>query len=77
MFTLYEYYDKKRLADTIRNSRGDVIMTLDSGEEVNLKNDERALGLLLQTGIGKSGLTVRLTNQTDLVSFVWLSLQAA
>ena len=77
MFTLYEYYDKNRLAETIRNCRGNVLLTLEDGTVINLKEDHTALRLLLQTGIGKNGLTVRLSDQTDLVSFIWLSLQAA
>ena len=76
MFTIYEYYDKKRLADTIRSAKGDVFLPMEDGKEMNLKHNESALSLLFKTGIGKEGLKVRLTDQADLISFMWLALQA-
>ena len=76
MFKIFDYYDKERLIDVIRTCRGDIFLPLEDGCELNLKKDAGALRILKSFGIGKEGLTLRVTDQRDLISFMWLALQA-
>ena len=77
MFTIYEYYDMNKIAEIIRTSKGHIYFTTKDGSEIDLTRDEQAVELLLNTGIGKKGLTLRLTDSADQISFLWLALQAA
>ena len=47
------------------------------GSEINMKENPLMLETLFHSGIGKDGLKVRLTNQTDVISFMWIAMQAA
>ena len=77
MFTIYEYYDMDKIAEIIRTSRGHIYLPTGDGSQIELTGNEKAVELLLKTGIGKKGLTLRLTDPADQISFMWLAMQAA
>lgn len=77
MFTIYEYYDIERIKGVIRTCQGNVYLPMRDGSEINLKENPLILETLFLSGIGKNGLRIRLTDQADVISFMWIAMQAA
>ena len=77
MFTIYEYYDIERIKNLILTCQGNVYLSMKDGSEINLKESSLMLETLFHSGIGKKGLQVRPTDQADVISFIWIAMQAA
>ena len=77
MFTIYRYYDIERIKNLILTCQGNVYLPMKDGSEIDLKKNLLILETLFHSGIGKNGLQVRLTDQADVISFIWIAMQAA
>ena len=77
MFTIYEYYDIERIKNLILTCQGNVYLPMKDGSEIDLKENLLVLETLFHSGIGKNGLQVRLTDWADVISFIWIAMQAA
>ena len=77
MFTIYEYYGSEQIKNLILTCQGNVYFPMKDGTETDLKEDPHILETLFHSGIGKNKLQVRLTNRADVISFMWIAMQAA